>query len=160
MADIQVHPMPDRAREELATPRGLEAVMGRIRQRAVELAGQRRAGEGRALDDWLSAGREVFRESSELVEHSDHYRLTLALPGFEADEISVTASRHELHVQAASPETARLPQQQVDCVHWSNLPGHEVFRRVVLDKPIDAHSVRATIRNGMLSVTARKTVEA
>jgi hypothetical protein len=58
---------------------------------------------GHELDDWLRAEHELFGwPAAELSEKDSSYQMQIALPGFEARDIELTATPTELIVHAAS----------------------------------------------------------
>lgn len=136
----------------------LDALAERIRQRAFGLFAQRGFAAGDDMRDWLRAEREICWPASELVENGD-YALTLELPGYKPDDITVTATPRELIVKAER----RVGREDGDdndtesVVRWSELHRDEVYRHVALPADIDPERVTAEYRHGLLTVKAPKT---
>lgn len=131
-----------------------DEISDRIRQRAFQLFSDRGFQSGRELDDWLQAERLICWPQSELVEHEENFRIDVALAGFKADEIAVTAAPGEVIVKAEHEEkktddTARI--------HFSEFRGSTAFRRFTLPAEISVDQVSAKFQNGMLEIRAPKT---
>ena len=80
-----------------------------VQQRAFDLFEKRGREVGHELDDWLKAEHELFGwPAAEFSEKDSSYQMQVALPGFEARDIEITATPKELIVHAASLD-ALLP---------------------------------------------------
>ncbi len=157
MTDIKVEKVADDSRT-LPVFKELESLADRIRARAFEMFSGRGFGGGHALDDWLAAEREICWPAGELVEQGKQYVLSVALPGFDAADISVTATPREVIVHANS-KTERKAEEEArkgESVCWSQFRSNDVYRRVELAREIDVQSVTASLTNGMLKVLAAK----
>ncbi len=86
----------------------LEAMNEAIRQRAFGLFQNRQGGHGSDLDDWLKAEREVaWAPEVELIEKDQEIKARVALPGFDSNDIDVSATPEALVVQAETCSQAR-----------------------------------------------------
>src|SRR5689334_5266325 len=84
----------------------VKATTDSIRNRAFNLFQNRNGGQGSDVDDWLRAEREVvWSPASELVDDGKEFRVRLALPGFDAKDIQVSAMPDELVIQADATHT-------------------------------------------------------
>ena len=120
-----------------------------IRRRAYDLFELRGALLGHEMEDWLQAESEVMgRAFSDLVEKPEAYELKLELPGFEPDEVEVTATESELMVHA-------LAKKNVN----DEFDSQEVYRRVKLPVAIDLDQTRAKLEKGILRITAKKVAD-
>jgi len=155
MSEIKVQKVSRLEDRTLPVFRETEELLQRIRARAYELCSGRGFGSGSALDDWLTAEREICWPAGELVEREGDYTLSLTLPGFEPGEITLTATPHELivHAQVERKEEAKKPEGET---HWSEFRSDDVYRRVELAKDIDVQKVSASLRNGLLKIIAPK----
>jgi len=156
MSEISVQKV---ATDERALPQfaAAERMLDRIRARAFELARERGFAGDRALEDWLAAERECCGGSAELVELEREYRLSVALPGFEAGEVALTATPRALYVEARSrSERREAVPGDGGTVRWSELRSADVWRRFELPTEIAVDEIRATMRHGVLRITARK----
>jgi HSP20 family protein len=136
----------------------MESVMERIRGRAFDLFSRRGFGHGHELDDWLAAEREICWPAGELTEQDKAFTLSVALPGFEPGDISVTATARELIVHAKSKTESKKEQEarKGQKVCWSEFRSNDVYRHVELPQNIDAQSVSASLHNGVLKIVATK----
>jgi len=134
-----------------------ERTFERIRQRAYELFEGRSQGQGGPLDDWLAAERELNWPAAELTERGADYLVSVALPGFEADDISLTATPRTLFVQARTRSERKDETKKGEAtLHWSEIRSRDVCRRIDLAKDVDVDKVSAQLKNGMLKIVARK----
>ena len=158
MLDIKVQKVVDPKKQTLPVFKEMESVLERIRARAFDLFSGRGFGHGHALDDWLAAEREICWPTGELVEQDKAYTLSVALPGFEPSDISVTAAPRELIVHAKSKVESKKEEdaKKGGKVCWSEFRSNDVYRQVELPKNIDVQSVSASLQNGLLKVVATK----
>jgi len=134
--------------------REMSAIADEIRDRAFSLFERRGRTMGWDLDDWLQAEREVvWSPASELVENKEDFRARLALPGFDAKDLEVTATPNALVVRAES--THKHEGKEGD-VRFCEFSGKKMFRRLDLPSEIDVDKVTASLDKGILEVTAPK----
>lgn len=132
----------------------MNAITEEIRNRAFGLFERRGRTMGWDLDDWLQAEREVvWSPASELIENKDDFRARLALPGFDAKDLEVTATPSELIVRAESAHTHEGKEGDVCFCEFS---GKKLFRHLDLPAEIDVDKVTASLDKGILEVTAPK----
>ena len=186
MPEIKVDHVSGSARATHPAFRAMDDVMERIRRRAFDLFSGRGFDDGRALEDWLTAEREICWPAAELIEQDREYVLSVALPGFEPGDVAVTATSGEIIVHAGrqSKETAPATPSSTAkeggsrgqaaresasksetgrpaaTTVWSEFRSDEVYRRVLLERPIDAGKVTAAMKNGILTITAAKAADA
>jgi len=136
----------------------VDALMQSIRERAYGLFSQRGFGDGFALEDWLKAEREISWPAAELVEEDKAYQLKVALPGYTAGEIEVTATPQEIIVEAASEKKgiSKAQEPAKGTVRWSEFKSNQVCRRFEAPSTIDTNQVTASLQDGLLTVTAAK----
>ncbi|MBS0374310.1 MAG: Hsp20 family protein [Proteobacteria bacterium] len=145
--------------DERALPQftAAERMLERIRGRAFELARERGFAGDRALEDWLAAERECCGGAAELAENEREYELRIALPGFEAADVSLTATPRTLYVEARMRSERRdATRGDGGTVRWSELRSADVWRRFELPAEIAVEGIRATMRHGVLRITAGK----
>lgn len=139
-----------------------DGITDRIRQRAYELFRAHGLYDGGHLDDWLAAEREVCWPSAELRESEEEFHCSIALAGFEADDLTVTATPNEIIVKAEQRRETTKPEKgggdapETETVHWSDFHYENVYRGIGLPAEIDVDSVSAEFKHGMLTVTAPK----
>ena len=132
----------------------LESLFDRIRRRAYGLFEWRGRGEGRDVDDWLTAEREMlWSPPAELTEKENGYQARIAAPGFDANEIKVSVTPGSIVVKAEASQTEDKKQGNV---HFSEFAERTLFRRIDLPEPIDVDKMKATLDKGLLLLTAEK----
>lgn len=156
MAGLRVQKVLSNDDRSLPVFQQMDELMRQIRDRAFQLCEGRGSGDGHALDDWLAAERELCRPGGELVEREQDFLLRLALPGYAPDEITVTATPHELIVRAATQQSAPRQPAQGETVCWSEFHQADLYRHVEMPAAIDVEKVAASVSNGLLTVTAPK----
>jgi HSP20 family molecular chaperone IbpA len=156
MSDVAVHKVTKPDDRTLPIFKETEELLRRIRERAFDLFSGRGFDDGHALEDWLAAEREICWPAGELAERGTDYVLTLALPGFEPGEVSVTATARELIVHAKSEHQEESKRKERLAVRWSEFRGDDVYRRVELADSIDVPKVSASLKNGLLTIVAPK----
>ena len=84
----------------------VEAITDSIQKRAFNIFRNRNGENGSDLDDWLQAERDVvWSPASELVDDKKEFRARIALPGFDAKDIQVSAMPDALVIQADATHT-------------------------------------------------------
>jgi HSP20 family molecular chaperone IbpA len=97
----------EKVRDGEATPPTLfermTVIADRIRQKAFEGFECRGCADGRSLDDWLQAERDIVQSpEAELIEKDGKFQMRVAVPGFDSKDIRVTAMPTVLFVEAES----------------------------------------------------------
>ena len=140
-----------------------DKITERIRTRAYEFFKEHGFGDGRDLEDWLRAEREVCWPSAELAEDDKTFTLKVALAGFDADDITVTANPQELIVKATEETSAGSEgaedaetKEQGPTVHWSEFRHENVYRHVTLPAEVDVGKIKAELKDGLLTIAAPK----
>lgn len=136
----------------------VEDVLKRVSDRAFTLFANRGFKTGMELDDWFRAEREICWPAAELSEEETEFVLKVELPGFDPDDITVTANPRELIVKAMREfERKEEPERaQREAIRWSEFRSDDVCRRVVIPSDIDVDEVRAEYKRGLLTVMAPK----
>ncbi len=136
----------------------LDRQFEQVRRRAFELFENRGRKLGHDLEDWIRAEHEVMGwPAAELEENDNEYKLEMTLPGFEANQVEVTAAPDEIVVHAAikpekKPGNARIV--------WSEFGPNDVCRRFRMPQPIDVSRTKATLDQGLLKIIAAKAPQA
>lgn len=121
----------------------------RIRRRAFEIFERRGGVEGSAMDEWLSAERDLFRiPESELVERDGKFEARVSAPGFDPDDVHVTALPDALIVKGSS--THRYDKNEGD-VRFCEFDQKTLFRRFDLPEPINVDKVTANLERACRS---------
>ena len=92
MSQVAIEKVPGNRPAGSSTLDEVKTLSDRIRQRAFELFERRGGISGSAMDDWLSAERDLFRiPESELVERDGKFEARISAPGFDPADVHVTA---------------------------------------------------------------------
>ena len=157
MSRIEVRKVSGKDDRSLPIFAEFDRLADRIRLQAFKLFSHRGAGDGHALDDWLAAEREVCWPAAELVETGDAFNLKVALAGFDAKDIEVTATPCEVIVKAAREQRKSGGGKEKEGeLKWSEFRSSDVFRRFELPADVDVDRIAASLSNGLLEVKAPK----
>jgi HSP20 family molecular chaperone IbpA len=154
MANIPITKVKENGAESLSLLGEMKALAERVRQRAYELFQSRHSRAGSPLDDWLKAERElIWAPESDLVEKNGQFQLQIAVPGFDAKDIKVTAFSDALAVCA---ESAHRHEKSDGNVYFCEFGEKTLFRKFELPAPIDVDKVTARLEKGVLQISAAK----
>ncbi len=132
----------------------MAALTERIRRRAYELFEGRGDGGGSALSDWLTAENALLlTPESELIESDDKFELQIAAPGFDANDIDVSALPDALIVHAKNTHNHEKTEGNVRLCEFGE---KTLFRQFALPAPIDVNKVTTSLHKGILKVAAPK----
>ena len=132
----------------------LNAITDSIRDQAFNIFQNRNGGNGSDVDDWLQAERDVvWSPASELVDGKKEFRARIALPGFDAKDIQVSAMPDALVIRADATHTHEGKNGNVCFCEFSE---KNLFRRLPLPASIDVDKVTASVDKGILQVIAPK----
>ncbi len=158
MANISIARVKEKGVESPSLFEEMKALAERIRHRAYELFQRRRDTEGSPVDDWLKAERELIRApESDLIEKNGQFQLQVAMPGFDANEVHVTAFPDTVTVRA---ESAHRHETNEGDLYFCEFGEKTLFRKFDLPAPIDLDKVTAYLEKGVLQVSAAKAVSA
>lgn len=132
----------------------LESITDSIREQAYHLFHKRGGTNGSDVDDWLQAERDVlWSPAAELVEDEKELRARIAVPGFDAEDMQVSATPDSLVIEAAATHSHEKKDGSVRFCEFSE---KQLFRRLELPAPIDVDKVKASLNKGILEVIAPK----
>ena len=154
MPELNVQKVPTTEDRSLPIFGEFERLADRIRLEAYNLFAHRGSGNGGALDDWLEAERRLCWPAAKLAERDGAFVLEVALAGFEAGEISLTATPREIMLKANHEHTRKSDDKEDGKLRWSEFRSDEVYRRIELPSAIDVGKTTASLKNGLLTVTA------
>lgn len=154
MSKLTVRKVASPEDRKLPVFREFDKIAEQIRVRAYNLFADRGFSTGNDLEDWLTAQREVCWPTAELVEEEDEFEIQVALAGFEAKEISVTATPREIIVKASHKHSRKEDKDKT--VHWSEFRRNDVFRQIPLPSNVNVEKIEAEFENGMLKIEAPK----
>jgi HSP20 family molecular chaperone IbpA len=135
----------------------LEALGRAIRETAFGFYQSRGRQPGLDVEDWLRAERELPSwTESDLIEREKEFVAHVAAPGFEPENIQVTATPQAIIVRA---ETKHRHEETAGHVRYCEFTSRSLLRRIELPSPIDVDKVTATLDAGTLQVTAARAAE-
>jgi HSP20 family protein len=129
----------------------MREVQNRIMRRAYEIFSENGI-FGRDFENWLRAERElVWKPAFELCEKDGAFRVEIAVPGVEANDIEIEVTPDDVLVRANISHEHR---EEKGTVHVCEFETGRMFRTIHLPKKIDPDRVKAEFKNGMLNLTA------
>ena len=132
----------------------LSSIFDEIRNRAFDLFERRGSAPGQEVNDWIQAEKELFFvPQAELSETDAEFKITVAVPGYEAANVQITAQPNEILLRGNAGERIEKNDEKVS---YSEFAEKSMYRRFPLAAPIDVKRTTATIENGILTVTAPK----
>jgi HSP20 family protein len=129
----------------------MREVQNRIMRRAYEIFSENGI-FGRDFENWLRAERElVWKPAFELCEKDGAFRVEIAVPGVEANDIEIEVTPDDVLVRANISHEHR---EEKGTVHICEFETGRMFRTIHLPRKIDPDRVKAEFKNGMLNLTA------
>jgi HSP20 family protein len=154
MSALTVQKIPTTEDRSLQIFGEFDRLADKIRLEAYNLLVHRGANGASALDEWLDAERRLCWPAAKLVEQDGAFTLEMALAGFEPGDISLTATPREVMIKACHKGTKKSDGGERTNVRWSEFRSDEVFRRIELPATIDVSKTTASLKNGLLTVSA------
>lgn len=136
----------------------IDQALESIRNRAHELFQSRGGAPENALADWFSAERELFAVPPiKLTECDGKYQVTVATPGFTADQLDVAVDDNVITIRGkAEHKQQKTGEMQI----YTEMETKELFRRFGLPGAVDTNHVQADLADGILKVTLPKAAAA
>jgi HSP20 family protein len=132
----------------------MDRLYNTIAQRAFELFERDGKVEGRHLDHWLEAERELLHAVHVRVEETATEILVQAeVPGFTASDIEVNVEPTRLTI--TGKRESKEEKKKGDAV-FMEACSDEIFRSVQLPSEVNTGKVTATLKNGILEVQLPK----
>ncbi len=157
MANVQVQKRPQESKPIWSFLEDVQSEIEDLRERAYQMFKSRGGEHGSPLEDWLKAEREVFAlPPSELCEQDDALTLEAETPGMKPKDIEVTVSPSELIVRAKAETKEKRTEGKM---HVQERSTKRLFRHYDLPTEIDPKKVKATMTDGLLTVTMPKAVK-
>jgi HSP20 family molecular chaperone IbpA len=136
----------------------IESIHDRIMRRAHDIFSSNGGVFGSDIDDWLQAEREViWKPAIELEEKDGEFQLQVAIPGVDAKDIDIEVTPEDILIKADVKHEHKDTKGKIHTCEFAS--GH-LFRSIHLPKPIDADTVKAEFKNGMLTLKAPVAAEA
>lgn len=151
--EIALHPKsPSTFMEEISE------LMDKLEKRAYELFEWRGREDGRDLDDWFTAEKELFKWVPLEIEEKENRLIVRAeVPGFKADELEISLEPAVLTIKGIQKhETEKKEKKNL----YSEISEREIFRRIALPVNVLPDDAEATLNDGILEIAVRKAAEA
>lgn len=151
--EIALHPKsPSTFMEEISE------LMDKLEKRAYELFEWRGREDGRDLDDWFTAEKELFKWVPLEIEEKENRLIVRAeVPGFKADELEISLEPAVLTIKGTQKhETEKKEKKSL----YSEISEKEIFRRIALPVNVLPDDAEATLNGGILEIAVRKAAEA
>jgi HSP20 family protein len=116
------------------------------------------------LDEHTGMGRAgsdeeppAARTSLDVADHDDAFVVTVDVPGFDKDDVSVQLREDALTISAEAEARKESEREDDDVTYLRRERSRRSVRRTVtLPSPVDADETTATYRNGVLTVRLPK----
>jgi HSP20 family protein len=129
----------------------LDAMQRRVATRAFELF-QGRGSGGHELDDWLAAEQEeTWTPPIDLREVDRQFVLKAAIAGVEPNQVDVRVTRDDVLIEADVHHEHARPKEKVVVCEFAH---GKLFRRIHFPQHVNPDKVEATLKHGLLTVTA------
>lgn len=116
---------------------------------------------GRDLERFIAGASDLdvaYRPDLDVHEDSDSVTVTVDLPGVAREDVQATFHDGVLTITGQRKSDARAGSQEIQAVHRERAFGR-FERRVTLESPINADQVKATHKDGVLTVRLPKVEE-
>ena len=111
-----------------------------------------------ALGTHRSGATNTMTPAIDLNETTDGYTVLMDVPGFTIDQINVQFSENVLTLSAEQPETVKAGDDAR--WHFVERTRGSFARGIKFPVPVDATAVKATMKNGVLTITVPKAAAA
>jgi HSP20 family protein len=130
----------------------IKNMQDRIMRRAYEIFEGNGGIQGRDLENWMQAERELlWKPEFELSEKDGKFQLEVAIPGVDAKDLDIEVTPEDIILSA---ETRHEHTEHKGTVHYCEFQSGKMFRSIRLPKKIEPDRVKAEFKNGLLRVTA------
>ena len=135
----------------------VDALYTEIGRRAFERFLARGGLHGYDREDWLDAERSlVFAPPAELLEEDTEFRIRIAVPGLESNQIRVSVLPHTVIVDGGSIEST---DRQEGNIRFSEFSDQRLLRCLELPAEVRTFTAKATLQDGMLSIRVKKATQ-
>ena len=139
-------------------PAKIQALNEAIACRAFEIFESHGLVHGRDAEDWIQAEAELFHPfHMELQETNEALQLRAEIPGFSEKDLELTV---EPRCLTLTGKRETVTENFSGKVLYRDSCASQIFRRIDLPAPIQADSVVATMRNGILDIWMPKAEQA
>jgi HSP20 family molecular chaperone IbpA len=156
--EVQVNRIQPEGESVLLLKQQVDALYTEIGRRAFERFLARGGLHGYDREDWLDAERSlVFAPPAELVEEDTEFKIRIAVPGLETNQIRVSVLPHTVIVDGGSIEGV---DRQEGSVRFSEFSSQRLLRCLELPAEVRTFTAKATLQDGLLSIRVKKATHA
>ncbi len=131
-----------------------DKLMDQVRQRAYQFFELRGRGEGHDLEDWFKAEMELVKPVPvEITEKDNILHIRADVPGFKENELEISLEGGVLTLKGEHREEKEKKDEKT---YHSERRARQIFRRFTLPVNVVADKVTATLKDGVLELTAPK----
>ncbi|MBZ5506639.1 MAG: Hsp20 family protein [Acidobacteriia bacterium] len=132
----------------------VEKLISQVRQRAFQLFEGRGRADGHDLDDWFKAESELLKSVPlEVTEKDNIVHIRADVPGFKENELDVTFDGGVLTIKGEHSEETEKKDEKT---YHSERRAQQIFRRMTLPVNVIADKMTATLKDGVLELSAPK----
>lgn len=133
-------------------------LMKQIEQRAYQLFDWRGRGEGHDLEDWFTAEKEFLKlVPLEIEEKDDVLHINAEVPGFQPEELEINLEPQTLTIKGFQKKESEKKGEKTS---YSEKQTKQVLRQVSLPLSVVPDKAKATLKDGVLEITAPKAEKA
>lgn len=118
-----------------------------------ERMGQQVEEASRQMEGWTPQSMAGQAASADVADHDEEFEVTVDLPGFEPEDVDLRVVDQTLYLDAERSEETDVEEE--DFVRHERTRA-AISRRIRLPAPVEVDDVRATMENGVLSLTLPK----
>jgi HSP20 family protein len=127
-----------------------------VARRAYEFFESRGREDGRDLEDWFRAERELLSPAPvEVTEYGDRFAVRAEVPGFSEKEIKVSVEPRRLFISGKLEQTSEKKEGEI---LYTEQRSNDIFRALDLPAEVDPAKAEATLKLGVLDITLPKLV--
>lgn len=94
--------------------------------------------------------------SMDLVEHKDHFVITMNVPGFDKQEITLFSDNGQLNIEGKKEEDTVKKDQKEGKILWQERAASHFKRSFTLPKTADTKTIKAKLNQGVLTIILGK----
>jgi HSP20 family molecular chaperone IbpA len=154
MTEVRINRIQPEEESQLVLSQKLNALYDEVRRRAFRRFESRGSLHGHDIDDWLAAERSlVFAPQAELIGKDDQLEIRVAVEGYTAHQIRVSALPNEIVVVGDS-STSSVPRYLQ--IHFSECNDRKLLRRIGIPQGVRPYTASAVFKGGVLIITLKK----
>ncbi len=136
----------------------MEEIHREIALRAYELFEERGREDGHDHEDWLRAESELLTPIPvEMIETANQLRLSIGVDGFSEKDLELSVEPDRLFISGKKEQSLASDAEAENQTEYSSTM---FFRALDLPVRIDAEKAKASLKDGSLTITLPKAVEA